>query len=167
MGRGDKSTVAIAKITARQAIIVALISAIATLAAAIGSAFITLKAKPDLVAQVVGPKQHTLTIIGVDPGIPGTDGFRVTAVVNGVGYSFPTQKVWGEWGQQWWEPASWPLANAEQYKIQFLLWLKGPDGTEKGPLGSSMMHEIIAKDLAQPTKRAYASQPFHITYMIE
>jgi hypothetical protein len=83
----DDSAVQVARITARQAIIVAIISALCGLIGAAATAYF----RPEALKPTV---QHFLKMPTAIDGLSKGTSVRIVADVNGNGYSYPTDAVW-------------------------------------------------------------------------
>lgn len=121
MVRRESKEIRVARINARQAIIVAVISA----AAAIGA---TLVGTGILGAK--SPTQHWLRILNVD-----LDGqfsqIRVMAEVNGRGLSYPTRALWAEPGPEM-SSEVFAIEKSDQYQVRLeVLALNGKDSVTR------------------------------------
>src|ERR1700733_10228025 len=111
----------IAKITALQAIAVALITAIASI---IGTLIAEHHSEP------VPGHWHTITVYEVtcDDGLPKT-AIRIVLEINGQAYSYPSRTLWSDIGDSI-SPESFPLPpSTSGYKVHFEAYLRKPDGT--------------------------------------
>ena len=122
----EPADVQVARITARQAIIVAAITALAGTSGLIGAAVQRTTAPPPTVAA-----QAWLQIDGVEFNVPQPGlKVRITAFVNGIGYSFPSQALWSAVGRQM-APHALPLPLGDSvYTLSFGLIYADGDGRD-------------------------------------
>jgi len=104
----DETSIKVAKITATQAIIVALIT---TIGGVMGGVFIGKSSK-----SVESVKQRWLHIHNVETSSPVV---RIVASVNGINYSYPSKAIWAEVGPTMSEEKFPLLYEADAYRISF------------------------------------------------
>jgi hypothetical protein len=159
----DKN-VQIAQITARQAILVAIVTAVSGLVGSIITARLKAPDVPrqkalDIPGQTAPtppevPRQHRLEISGVELQFAGSGSYavRVVAQVNGQAYSYPSTALWADVAPGM-SHEEFPLAvGAEEYGITFQVFLRDPAGTVSR-LGSHEEHMIPVTAL--PMEREY------------
>lgn len=122
----EPADVQVARISARQAIIVAAITALAGTSGLIGAAVQRTTAPPPSV-----PAQAWLQIDGVEFNVPQPGlKVRITAFVNGISYSFPSQALWSAVGREM-APHALPLPLGDSaYTLSFGLIYADGDGTD-------------------------------------
>lgn len=141
----SESEIRVAKIGALQAITVALITAVAGLAAGY-------YARPQQSTSDSTPKQRWLEIEGVD-----SNGFRrarVVAVVDsGVSFSYPTDAVWAELGQDM-PSQRFPLpSTSSAYNVQFRAFLTNTLSDTAVLAECTFVEELKVTEL--PTRATY------------
>jgi hypothetical protein len=123
------SNVEVARITARQAIIVAVITSVAGLLGGMVGYFANHPAKPP--EHAVAYTEHRISIDGVrlEAGEEGSQhlAIRVMVDVNGQAYSYPSRALWADIGPNM-SKEEFPLVSAETYKVHFAAYLRSQDG---------------------------------------
>jgi hypothetical protein len=117
--------VQVAKITAKQAIAVALITALAgTAGAAITAYFRPEQKKPEPIVQ------HYIRMPVKLTGVGGSGySVRIVAEVNGHAYSYPSRAVWADVTDSM-ESEAFPLPiGTNQFAVRFLAFVRKPDGS--------------------------------------
>lgn len=173
--------VQVAKISSRQAIVVALITSVAGIAGAfIGIAFkgsgTIKKDVPNIIQQAkttpettqADPKStkpdpnvgvHRISIEGVDYPCPGsarrTCAVRVVAEVNGQAYSYPSRSVWADIGREM-SKEQFPLVSSPEYAVNIRVFVRYPSG--KVVLFQSQLLKRV-KAAALPAEEDYTLLP--------
>jgi hypothetical protein len=131
---GSDSSVEVARITARQAISVAVITSLAGLLGGAVGYFANHPANPP-----ANPPQHAVPYIQHRISIDGLTllswnkarhqnlAIRIVADVNGQAYSYPSRVIWADIGSGM-SKEEFPLAPAETYRVHFSAYLRSPDG---------------------------------------
>ena len=127
------SNVEVARITARQAIIVAVITSVAGLVGGMVGYFANHPANPPTnpPEHAVAYVQHRISIDGV--ALEGGDvesqklAIRVIVDVNGQAYSYPSRAIWADISPNM-PKEEFPLAPAETYKVHFAAYLRSQKG---------------------------------------
>jgi hypothetical protein len=120
-GANADSSVEVARISARQAIIVAIVT---SLAGVLGGIIGYYANKP---AHLTPGTLHAISIDGVRSEPNCQCAIRVVAVVNGQAYSYPSRAVWADIGPGM-SKEEFPLAPADVYRVNFQAYLRRPDG---------------------------------------
>jgi len=117
----DNKEIQVAKITSRQAIIVAVISALSGLAGAVISGHF----RPDTAKASI---QHFIKLPTEIEGLPSGASVRIVADVNGEAYSYPTRYVWSDVKRTMpLERFTLPMAQ-DQYNVKFKVFVRSPSG---------------------------------------
>jgi hypothetical protein len=137
----------VARITARQAIIVAMITAVAGLA---GGYFgrPAVKSSPTDSPLI----EHRLRILGVSGAALG-QAIRIVADVDGQGYSYPSRALWADIGPEMSQEDFLLPAGKVEYRIRFSAFVRDENGRLSE--ATSQEGEVIPV-AATPLQRQYA-----------
>lgn len=117
----DNPTLEVARITARQAIVVALITSLAGVVGAVIGYFANQHGQSTPVAF------HRISFDGVTFPEQGAYAVRLVADVNGQAYSYPSRTVWADLGPTM-PKEEFPLLPAAEYRVHFQAYLRLPNG---------------------------------------
>jgi hypothetical protein len=146
-------TLEAARITARQAIIVAIITSMAgVLGAAIG--YFANKSSSPAPSSPAPSVLHRVSIDSVRFDEDGPYAVRIVADVNGQAYSYPSRAVWADIGPTM-AKEEFPLLPAQEYRIHFSAYLRLPNGEvemlqsqvlQLAPPGIELHYELFRMD---------------------
>jgi hypothetical protein len=150
---GESKEVQVARITARQAIVVALITAVSGSLLGIVTGYQSGRSAPRDV------RQHWITIkpVVAEPASAG-NAVRVVVLANSQAYSYPSQAVWADIGPKM-SQESFPLPiGADEYRVRFAAFFRRPDGKIIS-YTSQEVREIEMSTLKGSTEQEYAIFP--------
>jgi hypothetical protein len=118
----DIKEIQVAKITSRQAIIVAIISALSGLAGAVISAHF----RPEMAT--ASAAQHFIKLPTKIEGLPLGASVRIVADVNGEAFSYPTRYLWMDINRTM-PLEKFPLPpSQDKFNVKFKVFVRSPDG---------------------------------------
>ena len=121
----EEKEIQVARITSRQAIVVALITAIA----GVSGAMLAVMFRPHEQAKAVSIVQHYLKMPLRFTGLKHGYAVRIVAEVNGQSYSYPSRAVWADVSQNM-ISESFPLPiGTDNFDVSFLVFLRNPNGS--------------------------------------
>lgn len=154
----ESEKIKIARITARQAIIVALITAASGVLVGLLSGYRSGKsAQIDTVQRWI-----TVKPVVAEPYTSGS-AVRVIAMVNSQAYSYPSRAVWADIGPRM-SKESFPLpVGADEFRFRFEVFYRGPNG-EITAYTSQEVDEIKSSELSGSVERTYSIFPLDRTF---
>jgi hypothetical protein len=141
--------VQVAKISSRQAIIVALITSIA----GIIGAFVGIRVQ----TQKGDAVPHQISIEGVEfPRCDDPCSVRIVVEVNGQTYSYPSRAIWGRIGPMM-SKERFPLVPSSEFKVNIKAFLRDPNNRI-----DEFQSQLLTTDKADalPTDREYRLYPY-------
>lgn len=150
---GEPKEVQVARITARQAIVVALITAVSGILLGILTGYQSGRSAPRDV------RQHWITLkpVVAEPASEGS-AVRVVVLANSQAYSYPSRAVWADIGPKM-SQESFPLPiGADEYRVRFEVFFRRPDGRII-PYTSQEVREIEMSTLKGSTEQEYTIFP--------
>lgn len=149
----ESREVQVARITARQGIVVAVVTAISGILLGILTGYQSGRSAPRDV------RQHWVTLkpVVAEPDSEGNS-VRVIVLANSQAYSYPSRAVWADIGPKM-SRESFPLPiGADEYRIRFEVFLRRPDGRII-LYTSQEVHEIEVSTLKGSSEQEYAVFP--------
>jgi hypothetical protein len=149
----EPKEVQVARITARQAVVVALITAVSGILLGILTGYQSGRSAPRDV------RQHWITLkpVVAEPASEGS-AVRVVVLANSQAYSYPSRAVWADIGPKM-SRESFPLPiGADEYRIRFEVFFRSPD-SQIISYTSQEVHEIEVSTLKGSSEQKYTIFP--------